>query len=89
MPVARLEDFQLAAQDRRQPEITLAGFVYQFAAPHDTARTEGLQHGELPVIELRKGNALRIAVELLVFVKFGHGRIRWRTFHDIGQISRK
>jgi hypothetical protein len=42
LPVARLEDFQLAAQDHRQPEITLASFVYQFAVPHDAARTEGL-----------------------------------------------
>ena len=41
LPVAQLEDFQLAAQDRRQPEITLARFVYHFAAPHDAARAEG------------------------------------------------
>ncbi len=72
MPVARLEDFQLAAQDRRQPEITLARFEYQFAAPHDAARAEGLQHGELLVVELRECDALRIAVELLVILKFGH-----------------
>jgi len=76
LPVARLEDFQLAAQDRRQPEITLARFEYQFPAPHDAARAKGLQHGKLSVIELRKGNALRIAVELLVFVEFGHKQIR-------------
>ena len=76
LPVARLEDFQLAAQDRRQPEITLARFEYQFAAPHDAPRAEGLKHGELPVIELRKGHALRITVELLVFVEFGHKQIR-------------
>jgi len=76
LSVARLEDFQLAPQDRRQPEITLARFVYQFAAPHDAARAKGLQHGELPVIEFREGDALCIAVKLLVFVKFGHKRIR-------------
>ena len=76
LPVARLEDLQLAAQDYRQPEITLARFEYQFAAPNDAARAEGLQHSELPVIELRKGDALRIAVELLVFVEIGHKRIR-------------
>ena len=75
LPVARLEDFQLAAQDHRQPEIALARFEDQFAAPHDAARAERLQHGELPVVELRKGDALRVAVELLVFVEFGHGRI--------------
>jgi hypothetical protein len=34
LPVARLEDFQLAAQDRHQPEIALARFEYQFAASH-------------------------------------------------------
>jgi hypothetical protein len=79
LPVARLEDFELAAQNRRQPQITLARFVYQFAAPHDAARAERLQHGELSVIELRKGNALRIAVELLVFVEFGHKRIHQRA----------
>jgi hypothetical protein len=76
LPVARLEDFQLAAQDRRQPDIMLARFVYQFAAPHDAARAEGFQHSELPVIELREGDALRIAVELVVIVEFGHKRIR-------------
>ena len=76
LPVARLKDFQLAAQDRRQPEITLARFVYQFAAPHDAARAERFEHGELPIIEFREGDALRIAVKLLVFVKFGHKRIR-------------
>ena len=76
MPVARLKDFQLAAQDRRQPKIRLARFVYQFAATHDAARAEGLQHGELPVIEFREGDALCIAVKLLVFIKFGHKRIR-------------
>jgi hypothetical protein len=76
LPVARIEDFQLAAQDRRQPEITLAGFKYQFPAPYDAARAKWLQHGEFPIIELWKGNALRIAVELLIFVKFGHKQIR-------------
>jgi hypothetical protein len=40
LPVARLEDFQLAAQDRHQPEIALARFEYQFAASHDAARAE-------------------------------------------------
>ena len=67
---------QLAAQHRRQPKITLARFEYQFATPHDAARAEGLQHSELPVIELRERDALRIAVELLVFVEIGHKRIR-------------
>jgi hypothetical protein len=76
LPVARIEDFQLAAQDRRQPEITLAGFKYQFPAPYDAARAKWLQHGEFPIIELWKGYGLRIAVELLIFVKFGHKQIR-------------
>ena len=76
LPIARFEDFQLAAQDHRQPEITLASFKHQFPAPYDAARAKRLQHGELPIIELWKGNALRIAVELLVFVKFGHKQIR-------------
>jgi hypothetical protein len=40
------------------------------------ARAKWLQHGEFPIIELWKGYALRIAVELLIFVKFGHKQIR-------------
>jgi len=35
-----------------------------------------LQHGDFPIIELLKGNALRIAGELLSFVKVGHKQIR-------------
>src|SRR6266481_2842323 len=66
-------------EDAQPGKLALARFECQFAAPHDAARAEGLQPSELPVIELRKGDALRIAVELLVFVEFGHGRIRWRT----------
>jgi hypothetical protein len=53
LPVARIEDFQLAAQDRRQPEVTLASFRYQFPAPYDAARAKWLQHGEFPIIEPR------------------------------------
>jgi hypothetical protein len=35
--------------------------------------------GELLVIELREGDAFSGPVKLLVFVKFGHDRNRWRT----------
>ena len=73
LPVARLEYFHLAAQDRRERDIALPRFEEQLAAPHDAARAERLQHGELPVVEFRKGDALCVAVELLVFLEFGHG----------------
>jgi hypothetical protein len=73
LPVARLEDFQLAAQDHRQAEIALARFEYQLAAPQDAPCAERLEHCELPVIEVREGDALCIAVELLIFVEFAHG----------------
>jgi hypothetical protein len=33
---------------------------------------------DFPVVEPWKGHALRIAVELLIFVKVGHKQIRWR-----------
>ena len=72
LPVARLEDFQFAAQDHRQAEIALARFEYQFAAPQMRRVPSGSSIAELPVIELRKGDALGIPVELLVFVEFGH-----------------
>ena len=72
MPVAQLEGFQLPADDCRQPVITLARFIYHFATPHDAARPDGIQHGELLIVELRECDALRIAVELLVILKFGH-----------------
>ncbi len=78
LPVARLENFQLAAQDHREPDVALARFKYQFAALHDAALAKGFQHRELPIIELWKGYALGVAVKLLVFVEFGHGQIRLR-----------
>jgi hypothetical protein len=72
LAVAQLESFQLAAYDRRQPEITLARLKYHFATPNDAARPDGIQHGELLIVELWECDALRIAVELLVILKFGH-----------------
>jgi len=39
----------------------------------DAAPTERLQHGKLPVIELRKGNAFCIAIKLLVLLDRMHG----------------
>ena len=75
LSVARLEDFQPAAQDHGQPKITLARFEENLAAAQDASFAEWLQHRELPVIEFRKSDAFRIAVELLVFVEFSHKRI--------------
>ena len=73
--VARLEYFHLAAQDNGQGEIPLPGFVDQFAAPHDATRAERLQHGELPVIQFYMGDALGVAVELLIYLVVGHREI--------------
>ena len=73
--VARLEYFHLAAQDNGQGEIPLPGFVDQFAAPHDATRAERLQHGELPVIQFYMGDALGVAVELLIYLVVGHRQI--------------
>ena len=51
------------------------------AAPHFPARAERLQHGELPVVEFRKGDALRVAVKLLVLFGVGHGTTPGRGEH--------
>src|SRR4051794_847014 len=52
----------------------LAGFENEFAAPYDAPGAQRLQHGKLPVIQLRKGDALGITVKLLIAVKIVHGR---------------
>ena len=67
-------DFHLAAQDDDERKIALSRFEDQLAAPHFPPRAQRLQHGELPVVEFRKGDALRVAVELLVCLVVGHGR---------------
>ena len=61
-----------AAQDHCQPKVTLTRFEQHFAAPQDAPGSERLQHGELPVIQFWKSDALGIAVELLVFFEFSH-----------------
>jgi hypothetical protein len=61
----------------------LTRFVYQFPTPHHAARPKRLQHGKLPVIELWKGNALGYAVEFLVFINFGHKRIRYTQSKEL------
>lgn len=75
LPVARFEHLDLSAQDNCQREIALAGFEYDFAAAHDARLAERLQHRQLAVIQLRKGDAFRIAVELLVVIEFVHTQV--------------
>ena len=73
--VACFEYFHLAAQDNDQRQIPLAGFEDQFAAPHDAAGAERLQHSELPVIQFCTSDALCVAIELLISLLVGHRRI--------------
>src|SRR5258705_1299204 len=74
LSVTRLEHLQLTSQNNSQAQIAPPGPVYQLPAPDNAARAKGLQHRQLPIIKLREGYTLRIAIELLV-LNFSHGLI--------------
>ncbi len=61
---------------RRPWIVALAGPVDHFTFLDDAAPAQRLEHGELTVVQLRKGDALGVAVELLVRVQRVHRRVR-------------
>jgi hypothetical protein len=68
--IPRFEDFDFAAQDNGQPETALPCSEDELATRESSALSEWLKQRELPIIEFPKGNALRIAVKLLVVLIF-------------------
>src|SRR5436309_2299846 len=75
LSIAGLEDLEPAAQDYSQSEIALAGLEKDLAAAQNAPRAERFEHRKLPVIQFGKGDALGIAIELLVIIGFSHNWI--------------
>jgi len=75
--IPRFEDFDFAAQDNGQPETALPCFEDELAMRQRSALSEWLKQRELPIVEFPKGNALRIAVKLLVILIFFSHEIDW------------
>ena len=71
-PVARSKSLHLAAKNHRQAEITLARFEDQFPAAQHPTVTQRLQQRELPNVQLRIRDCLRVPAKPLVFVVFAH-----------------
>jgi hypothetical protein len=88
MPIARVEDFQPAGKNDRHGDISLAGPVNDLPLPHDAALTQGLQHGELRVGDLGKGDTFRISIELFVRVRGVHKRRRFEVHVPLLSIIR-
>src|SRR5205814_9918295 len=53
---SRFEDFDFAAKNDRQSEVTLAGFVNQLAFFYRPASAQSLELLQLAIVELGKGN---------------------------------
>jgi hypothetical protein len=54
------------------PEVALPRGEDDLTAAHDPPLAQRFQQRELPIVQLRKGDALRVAVELVVFLGVGH-----------------
>src|SRR5205823_3604476 len=72
LAVSQFKDFQLATQNDDQPEVSLTCPENELAAPHDAPGAERLEHSKLSVVQQRKGDTLRIAVELFILLEFRH-----------------
>ena len=70
--VTRFEDFDLAAQDNGQSQISLACLKDEFTTAQDATGSERLEESKLAIVELGKGDTLGIAIELLVLFEIGH-----------------
>jgi hypothetical protein len=73
LPVARCKGLQLATQNYHHPEVALPRLEDDLTSPHDPSPAKRLQQRELPIVQLRKCDTLRIAVKLLVFLGISHG----------------
>src|SRR4029453_5813949 len=68
----RFEDFGFAAQDNGQPEIALPCLEDKLSALQRAPLPQRFQQRQLAIVEFRTGDALRIAVKLLVLIFFSH-----------------
>src|SRR5437773_2473325 len=88
LSIAGLEDLEPAAQDYSQSEIALAGLEKDLAAAQNAPRAERFEHCKLPVIQFGKGDALSIAIELLVIIGFSRNWIGLRAVLPIAPPAR-
>ena len=70
--VALLESFEFAAQENGQSEIALSSLKNQITALHQAAFAQWLKQRKLVIVQFRKGDTFRIAIELFVLLFVSH-----------------
>src|SRR5713101_8053008 len=72
--IALLESFDFAAQENGQSEIALSSLINQITALHDASFAQRLKQKKLVIVQFRKGDTFRIAIELFVLLLVSHFR---------------
>jgi hypothetical protein len=70
-PITLFESFDLPSQDNGQAKIPLPSFVNQLTALQNTSFAQWFQQRELLIIQLREGDAFRVAIKLFVLLFVG------------------
>ena len=76
--VARFENLDLATQHNREAEVSLPRFENHLATRYDASFSQWLEQSNLAVIQFRKGDTFRVAIELFVFLFVRHDFIAFR-----------
>src|SRR5437879_12349842 len=83
--VALLESFYFAAQENGQSEIALSSLINQITALHEASFAQWLKQRKLVIVQFRKGDTFRIAIELFVVLFVRHST----RFQQSGPKSRR
>src|SRR5438046_4668374 len=70
--VAMLESFDFATQENGQSEIALSSLINQITALHEASFAQWLKQRKLVIVQFRKGDTFRIAIELFVLLFVSH-----------------